>query len=262
VPAVTTTTTEGSTGQTAQPAVATVGPLFTGTGEVAPAVELVRLSPVAAVSAAPALSAGPTAGALDVSAGILLVRVSDSVGVRAESMADGALPADRVLVQLQTPAVFQQLARLALVGTTTVQEGGDEGQAPEDLAAAPAAETPAPEPTAAPAPAPAPAAVVVRGMPSGSPLDTLFAASPLLNRLGAPAAGGAAGPLSLGLGGFLAQGVSAPKAGGAEARPHGWLDALAWVSACAALALASWGVAHPALRRRPDAVEETASLLN
>jgi hypothetical protein len=94
-------------------------------------------------------------------------------------------------------------------------------------------------------------------MPS-SPLDALFALNPLLNRLGSPAAGGAAVPASVGLGGFLA-GVTG--AGGDEGRRHGWLDAAAWVSACAALALASWGVVSPALRRRPDEADETASLL-
>ncbi len=263
VPAVTNTP-EGNTPPAVQPAVETVvGPSATEAGGVAPAVEVVRLSSSAVVSASPAAPA-PAAGPLDVTAGILLVRVADSVGVRGEATADGAMPTDRVFVQAQTPAVLQQLARLALIGTTTVQEGGDEAPAPTELVAAPAADAPQQEQPAAPTPAtppPAPAAVV-RGMPSTSPLDALFADNPLLGRLGAPAAGGAAGPTSLGLGGLLAAAVSAPKAGGDEARPHGWLDAAAWVTACAALALASWGVAHPGLRRRPEETEETASLLN
>jgi hypothetical protein len=262
VPAVVTTTPEGGTVSTVQPAVETVGPPFTAPGDATPAVEVVRQSQVAVATVPPVSSVGPTASGLDVSAGILLVRVADSVGVRADA-ADGLMPADRVLVQVTSPAVIQQLARLAIIGTTTVQGPGDEGQAPAELVAAPAADAPEREPPAVPPPAltSAPGAVV-RGMPATSPLDTLFAASPLLNRLGAPAAGGVAGPTSLGLGGFLASGVAAPKAGGDDGRPHGWLDTLAWASACAALALASWGLVHPALRRRPDEADETASLLN
>jgi hypothetical protein len=243
---------------------ANIGPGPAGPGEATPAVEVVRLSPVA-VAAAPATPAGPSAKALDVSAGILLVRVTDSVGVRGEVAADAPLPSDRVLVQAQPTSALQQLARMALVGATTVQEGGDDDQPPApELAGGPAVPETTPE-QAAPAPAvtltPVPPAVVVRGMPAHSPLDTLFAMNPLLNRLGAPSAGGAGTPTALGLGGLLASGPGSDT-GADEARSHGWLNAVAWVSACAALALATWGVTNPALRRRPDEVEETASLLN
>jgi hypothetical protein len=272
-PAPVTPPTGGTTpagGNTGPAGVVTAGPSLgpVAEGPVAPAVEVVRLSP-AAVAAAPVAASpgGLTASALDISAGVLLVRVADAVGVRGEAGADGAVATDRVFVQAQSPAAIQQLARLALVGVTSVQEaGGDDPTPGAGLVSAPAADTQAEGPQAAPPPAPAlppmPArAAVVRGLPN-SPLDTLFAMNPLLNRLGAPAAGGAAVPASLGLGGLLAAGPSGPSTGGDEARPHGWLDALAWVSACAALALASWGVVNPALRRRPDEAEETASLLN
>jgi hypothetical protein len=221
---------------------------------VAPAAEVVRLTQVAV--AAPAAPTGLAANALDVSAGILLVRVTDSVGVRGEPGVDSAVPADRVFVQAQSPAALQQLARLALIGVTSAQETGDDPAPAAELAAAPAPDAGGEEQPATPAPAPPPALAAVRGMPS-SPLDALFALNPLLNRLGSPAAGGAAVPASVGLGGFLA-GVTGA---GNEGRRHGWLDAAAWVSACAALALASWGVVSPALRRRPDEADETASLL-
>jgi hypothetical protein len=243
-------------GNTAPPTEAFVGPSPAGPDD-APADDAGLLSPVT-VASAPVT----TAGALDVSAGILLVRMTSSVGVRGAVSADAAVPSDRVFVQAQSPTAIQQLARAVLLGVTTVQEAGDEPTPVEELVVAPVADTPEREqPTAAaPAPAPAPApAVVVRRMSAGSPLDALFALGPLLNRPGAPAAAGA--PTTLGASGLLAK-AHGPSAGGEEAKPHGWLDALAWVSACAALALVGWGVAQPALRRRPDEVEETASLLN
>jgi hypothetical protein len=225
---------------------------------VSPAVEVVRLSQVEVAAPTVAAPAGLTAGGLDVSAGILLVRVADNVGVRGEGGADGATPSDRVFVQAQSSAALQQLARLALVGVTSVQESGDD-QAPAaaELVAAPA-ETVGDEQPPAPTPPPAPPGATVRGMPSSSPLDTLFAMNPLLNRLGATAAGGSG---ALGVAGLLAKPALGPDAGG-EGRPGGWLDTAAWVSACAALALASWGLVGPALRRRPDEPEETAALLN
>jgi hypothetical protein len=249
------------TGTTTPPGVVSAGPALgpVEDGNVSPAVEVVRLTQVALAAPPTAAPVGLSAAGLDVSAGILLVRVADNVGVRGEAGTDGAAPADRVFVQSQAPTGLQQLARLVLVGVTSAQEPADDVAPPVDLVAAPAADA-ADEQPASPVvtPAPPPGATV-RGMPS-SPLDTLFAMNPLLNRLGAPAAGGAAGT-ALGVGGLLAR-PALNSAGGDEGRPGGWLDTAAWVSACAALALASWGLVAPALRRRPDETEETAALLN